>query len=230
MGCYWSSRSTQDSTSIIDISMDPFVDTSRLANMPVPIVCIIGGPGVDKTRLGKSLAAEFGLTSITCSELIRLEVSADTERGKKFKKIMLKGRNIPGEVVFKMIQQKMLEFDESPGFMIIGFPRTKHEARLLRSQIKNPDLVLYIWASKQMLEDKMSGRIVANDRFDDTEEAVHVRIKKFLRNIEDIIRIHKNFVTVVDGQKSFNDILQACFNAVNIVLTKHNYYQQNRPT
>lgn len=230
MGSCWSSRSTQDSDSIIDISMDPFTDMTRLANIPVPIVCVIGGPGVDKTRLGKNLAAEFGLTAITCSELIRLQVSADSERGKKFKKIMLKGRNIPGDVIFKLIQLKMLEFEAPAGFLLIGFPRTKHQARLLRSQIRNPDLVIYVWASRQMLEDKMSGRIVANERFDDTELAVRVRIRKFLRNVEDIIRIHKNFVTIVDGQKCFNDIFQACYNAVNIVLTKHEYYQRNRPT
>ncbi|XP_034937880.1 adenylate kinase isoenzyme 1-like [Chelonus insularis] len=204
-----------------DDDNDEEIDSRALTHLSVPIISLIGGPGVNKTILGKRLADEFGFSEIISSELVRMEVSNDTERGRQFKRIMLEGHNLPDRIIFKIIQRKMLSFVNSRGFIIVGYPRTKIQAKLFNSQIRQPDLMFYVWAGKQFIEERIKGRAIANERFDDTVDAINIRVKTFFRNIDGILRVNKNCVTVIDGQREINEIFHACRDAVNSMLIKY---------
>ncbi|KAK0164197.1 hypothetical protein PV328_002853 [Microctonus aethiopoides] len=199
---------------------DESLNTSILHHINVPILFVIGGPGVGKTNIAKRLASEHGFTVITTTELIRLEVSAETCRGRFFKKIMLEGRNIPADIIVRMILRRMLLFIGTPGYLIVGFPRDKTQARLFNKKVKPPDLVIYLWARRQLLEERMRDRAIANERFDDIDEAIQNRLELFYDSTIRAISLYKSSITVIDSQRSIDEVLELCANAIERMLEK----------
>ncbi|KAK0182429.1 hypothetical protein PV327_000571 [Microctonus hyperodae] len=194
------------------------LDTSVLRHINVPIIFVIGGPGVGKTFIAKRLASEHGFTIITITELIRLEVNDDTHRGRLFKKIMLEGRHIPADVIVRMIFRRMLLFSGTPGYIISGFPRDKKQARLFNKKVKPPDLLIYLWARRQLLEHRMRLRAIANERFDDIDEAIQNRLEIFYDSTIRALSLYKTAITVIDAQQSNDEVLELCSNAIERVM------------
>ena len=73
---------------------------------------IFGPPGSGKGTQSVRLAEKFNLMHLSTGDMLRAEISAGTELGKKMSLIMSKGELVPDEVVIEMIANKI---DNSKG-------------------------------------------------------------------------------------------------------------------
>lgn len=192
----------------------------------IPIVLLISGPGGGKITIGKRLASKHGLTVLTLSEMLRMEAEADTPRGKLMRKAMTQGFNLPAEVVVKIIQKKMATFPESPGFLIIGLPRDKAQAKIFNKEVRQPDLLIHLWARKQVLEYNIRTRAVEHTRFDDTEEGIVGRITTFFNNCDEAVKVFKDVAVIIDGQRDIEDVFLSCSTAIEKMLLKRQQKQR----
>jgi len=85
---------------------------------------IFGPPGSGKGTQSVMLAEKFNLLHLSTGDMLRAEITAGNELGKKMSLIMSKGELVPDEVVIEMIADKIDKSKGSAGFLFDGFPRT----------------------------------------------------------------------------------------------------------
>jgi len=85
---------------------------------------IFGPPGSGKGTQSVRLAEKFNLVHLSTGDMLRAEITAGTDLGKKMSSIMATGELVPDEVVIEMIAAKIDKTKDSAGFLFDGFPRT----------------------------------------------------------------------------------------------------------
>ncbi|HCI55632.1 MAG TPA: nucleoside monophosphate kinase, partial [Bacteroidales bacterium] len=85
---------------------------------------IFGPPGSGKGTQSVKLAEKFNLLHLSTGDMLRAEIAAGTEIGKKMSEIMARGELVPDEVVIDMIASKIDKAKGYAGFLYDGFPRT----------------------------------------------------------------------------------------------------------
>lgn len=114
-----------------------------LGDSPARIILVVGGPGSGKGAVCERLAADCGAVHISCGNLLRDEVKADTPMGREVAAIMEDGGLVSSAVVTALMRRKMRQF---PGRRILldGFPRSKENARDFVEQCGPPELALHL--------------------------------------------------------------------------------------
>ncbi len=93
---------------------------------------IFGPPGSGKGTQSVRLAEKFNLTHLSTGDMLRAEIAAGTELGKKMSSIMSKGELVPDEVVIEMIAARIDSTKGSAGFLFDGFPVLLPRLKLLK--------------------------------------------------------------------------------------------------
>jgi len=99
-------------------------------------VLIFGPPGSGKGTQSVRLAEKFNLTHLSTGDMLRAEIAAGTDLGRKMSSIMSKGELVPDEVVIEMIAKKIDSTKGNAGFLFDGFPRTVEQTVALEEMLK----------------------------------------------------------------------------------------------
>ena len=99
-----------------------------LGKAPARVVLVVGGPGSGKGALCERLAADCSAIHLSCGEMLREEVEAQTPLGKEVQVIMDRGDLVSSAVVTALMRRRMRQH---PGRRILldGFPRSLENAR-----------------------------------------------------------------------------------------------------
>ena len=90
-----------------------------------------GPPGSGKGTQGNMLAKKFNLYYISTGSLLRKEVKAGTDIGKKVKDFIDLGDLVPDEIVIQLIEREITLHNHVKGFIFKGFPRTVLQSYIL---------------------------------------------------------------------------------------------------
>jgi len=112
---------------------------SETSTGDVGTVILLGPPGAGKGTQAKVISARFEIPQISTGDLLRENVSHETELGKKAKQVMNSGELVPDQLVCDMVAERLSHGDCRKGFILDGFPRTVSQAgwldRFLASQV-----------------------------------------------------------------------------------------------
>lgn len=126
----------------------------------------MGPPGAGKGTQAKVLAKKLNLPHISTGDLLRLNVSQNTELGRQAKSFMEQGALVPDELVTKMLIQRINQADAEKGFILDGYPRNINQAEALDEALKRTkkaiDLVVYLETSEPVIIQRLSGRLVCS--------------------------------------------------------------------
>jgi adenylate kinase len=92
---------------------------------------LLGPPGAGKGTQAKKIAGIYGIPQISTGDILRANVAAGTDLGRKAKAIMERGEYVPDALVCDMVAARLVEFDCARGFILDGFPRTVAQAEWL---------------------------------------------------------------------------------------------------
>ncbi|MGB8358785.1 MAG: adenylate kinase [Bacteroidales bacterium] len=176
-------------------------------------VLMFGPPGSGKGTQSVTLAEKYNMLHLSTGDMLRAELAAGTELGRKMAAIMAAGELVPDEVVIAMIAQKIDSTTGKTGFIFDGFPRTVEQADALQNMLKERgmkiDLMLVLDVNDAELTDRMKKRALISGRADDADEAViNNRIAVYRAKTEPVIEYgHRSKVSrMVDGVGSIDDI------------------------
>jgi adenylate kinase len=143
-------------------------------------IVLFGPPGSGKGTQAEKLIDKYKLIHISTGDLLRSEVKAQTQLGLEAKKIMDAGELVPDHIVIGMIQNKLKEHQDAPGFIFDGFPRTVEQARELRKALTDYDervtMVISLQVPREELMKRLLKRGEESGRSDDNEETINHRI------------------------------------------------------
>jgi adenylate kinase len=176
-------------------------------------VLMFGPPGSGKGTQSVTLAEKYNMLHLSTGDMLRAELAAGTELGRKMAAIMAAGELVPDEVVIAMIAQKIDSTTGKTGFIFDGFPRTVEQADALQNMLKERgmkiDLMLVLDVNDTELMDRMKKRALVSGRADDADEAViNNRIAVYRAKTEPVIDYgHRAKVSrMVDGVGTIDDI------------------------
>ncbi len=174
---------------------------------------IFGPPGSGKGTQSVRLAEKFNLVHLSTGDMLRAEIAAGSDLGKRMSTIMSKGELVPDEVVIEMIAKKIDATKGSAGFLFDGFPRTVEQTieleKMLAKRKMKIDLMLVLDVEHDELVSRLISRAELSGRPDDKDPAViENRISVYKAKTEPIINYcrEKNLYQPVDGMGSINDI------------------------
>ncbi|HUX58675.1 MAG TPA: adenylate kinase [Bacteroidales bacterium] len=176
---------------------------------------IFGPPGSGKGTQSVRLAEEFNLIHLSTGDMLRAEIAAGTELGKKMSLIMSKGELVPDEVVIEMIAYKIDNSKGSAGFLFDGFPRTVAQTisleKMLNDRGMKIDSMLVLDVEHDELVKRLIARAELSGRPDDKDPAViENRIDVYKDKTEPIINYcnEKGIYQLVNGMGSIEDIFE----------------------
>ena len=174
---------------------------------------IFGPPGSGKGTQSVKLADKFNLKHLSTGDMLRAEIAAGSELGKKMSLIMAKGELVPDAVVIEMIASKIDSTKGVAGFLFDGFPRTVAQTeeleKMLNARGMKIDCMLVLDVDHDELVKRLILRAEQSGRPDDKDpDVIENRIDVYKEKTEPIIdycRKHDLYYPV-DGVGSIDDI------------------------
>ncbi|KAJ6435732.1 hypothetical protein OIU84_000865 [Salix udensis] len=157
-------------------------------------VMISGAPASGKGTQCELIVKKFGLVHISTGDLLRSEVSAETEIGNKAKEFMNAGRLVPDEIVTAMVTARLsLQDAKEKGWLLDGYPRSSAQAESLEKLNVRPDIYVVL---------DVPDEILINRCVDDTEGKVKARLDIYKKNADAILSTYSNIMVKIDGNQS----------------------------
>lgn len=125
-------------------------------------VMLLGAPGAGKGTVAKLLTALDGSVQISTGDILRAEVRAGSDLGKKAEAFMKAGDLVPDSVIMGMMEKRLQEPDCQKGFLLDGFPRTIPQAEELKKLMAklniDLDMVINIDVPRDVILDRLCTR------------------------------------------------------------------------
>lgn len=184
-------------------------------------IVFLGAPGSGKGTQATRLKDELGIAHISTGDLLRGEVAAGTELGRKAKAVMDAGQLVSDDIVLGMLENRLARDDTRNGFILDGYPRNLAQCDALGgllSRIGKPlDVAVLLEVPEQLLFDRLAGRAQAEGRKDDTPETVRKRLTVYAEQTAPLIGYYrdKGALVAVDGVGEMNEVYARILAAVH---------------
>lgn len=182
---------------------------------------LFGPPGAGKGTQAKQIVDKYNYLHISTGDLLRHEIEAGTELGKKAAVLINNGDLVPDEVVVGMIRGKIASNPHIKGFLFDGFPRTIAQAETLDRMLEEfggkVDAVISLTLPDEMVYGRILHRAQIEGRKDDTDRAtIEHRIATYHQKTEPLITYYKKAGNYreING----NDTVEAVFGNICDIL------------
>ncbi|ORY31974.1 adenylate kinase [Naematelia encephala] len=130
-----------------------------------PRMVLIGPPGAGKGTQAPNISSKYCVCHLATGDMLRSQVTRQTELGKAAKKIMDQGGLVSDEIMVGMIKKELEENKEcANGFILDGFPRTVPQASKLDAMLsekkKAIDHAIELKIPDALLISRITGRLV----------------------------------------------------------------------
>jgi adenylate kinase len=203
---------------------------------------LYGAPGSGKGTQANMLRTKFGIPHIATGDMLRAEIQAGTQLGRRAQPILAAGQYVSDDIMIGIIRKRLGRPDCEPGFIVDGFPRTVPQANALDTMMvelrKRFDRVIYLKVEVDELLRRLSGRLVCPQcqrtfppgtsacgadgselvqREDDKPEAVRPRIEIYLEKTVPVLDHYRaaGLVSEIDGRGTIDQISNQVLAAVN---------------
>jgi len=136
---------------------------------------LFGPPGAGKGTQSEKLIRRYSLIHLSTGDLLRSQIAAGTELGIRAKELMDQGLLVPDEVVIGMIDYKLREHQQAPGFIFDGFPRTVPQAEALDGLLAQYNTQITTMVALVVENEELIRRLLkrgeTSGRADDRDEA-----------------------------------------------------------
>jgi adenylate kinase len=162
----------------------------------VPLnVLLLGPQGAGKGTQAKRISAEYGIPHIASGEILRAEMDAGTQLGKRVKDVYDRGDLVSDDLMIELIRNRLEQPDTESGFVLDGFPRTTVQAEALDSMFndigRNFSVAFALQIPDEVAFDRLRRRAELESRADDTDEAIQRRLDNYHRETEPLIEYYR---------------------------------------
>lgn len=145
---------------------------------------LFGPPGAGKGTQSENLIKKYHLVHLSTGDLLRSQIAAGTALGLQAKTLMDDGKLVPDEVVIGMIESKLTENAQAPGFIFDGFPRTVLQAEALDALLAQHQTSITTMVALVVDNDELTRRLLirgeSSGRPDDRDTAtIQKRIAEY---------------------------------------------------
>lgn len=127
-------------------------------------ILLLGPPGAGKGTQASRLAEHLGIPHIATGDMFREAAAADTEAGRRIRKIMETGELLPDALTNELVRERLSRPDAQDGFILDGYPRNIDQAAhldgILDEMGTKIDLVIKFMVRGSDIVARLAGRRV----------------------------------------------------------------------
>lgn len=184
-------------------------------------IILFGAPGAGKGTQAKNIVEKYSLIHLSTGDILRSEITENTELGLKAQEFMKNGELVPDEVVIGMIGNKLNSNLDANGFIFDGFPRTVEQAKaldMLLDKIKHPICkIIWIKVEEEELKKRLKNRAIEQNRPDDQKtEVIANRIKVYMDKTLPVAGYYKaqHKLVEINGKGTIDEIFALIVNEI----------------
>lgn len=192
-------------------------------------ILLMGPQGSGKGTQAEHLAACLGVPALSMGQLLRDEIAALSDLGKKFEEILKRGDLVSDEDAATMLKRRLTKPDAQQGYIIDGYPRNLSQWKAF--DFDTPSHVIVIDVPRDESLKRLGGRLTCRScnkvgslsdgikpgdhcscggewyqRSDDTPEAIARRLEIYENDTQPVIEKYGALVKHVDGVGSIDDV------------------------
>jgi adenylate kinase len=175
-------------------------------------VLLLGPQGSGKGTQANRIAAEYGIPHVASGEILRAEMQAGTELGRRVQDVVDRGDLVSDDLMIELIKTRLVQPDTEAGFVLDGFPRTSPQAEALDEMFgdigRSFSVVFALQIPDDVAIERLLRRAEIEGRTDDTLEAISRRLETYHRETAPLVeyyRVRGNLVTI-HGDRSENEV------------------------
>lgn len=190
-----------------------------------PKLIIAGPPGGGKGIQAQLIRGELDVVHVSSGDLLRQHVLDNTKIGSLAKGFMERGELVPDDLVVPVIIERLKEEDcIKNGWLLDGFPRTKHQSEALAQECFECDAVILLELADEALLRRVSERRLDPEtgityhldsvlpitgtvkdrmvqRVDDGDVAFPVKLSNFHEKTVPIIKSFEDKLVILNGNR-----------------------------
>jgi adenylate kinase len=179
----------------------------------VPLnVLLLGPQGAGKGTQAKRIAGEYDIPHIASGEILRAEMAAGTDLGRRVRDVYDRGDLVSDDLMIELIRTRLEQPDTESGFVLDGFPRTTVQAEALDEMFgeigRQFSVVFALQVPDEVAFERLRRRAEIEGRADDTDEAIQRRLDNYHRETEPLVeyyRVRGNLVPI-HGDRTENEV------------------------
>jgi adenylate kinase len=175
-------------------------------------VLLLGPQGAGKGTQAKRISAEYDIPHIASGEILRSEMAAGTELGRRVKDVYDRGDLVSDDLMIELIRTRLGQPDTEAGFILDGFPRTTIQAEALDAMFneigRSFNIVFALQIPDEVAFERLRRRADIEGRPDDTDEAIRRRLDNYHRETAPLIEYYRTRGSLVPihGDRSENQV------------------------
>ncbi|MBO5729195.1 MAG: adenylate kinase [Paludibacteraceae bacterium] len=186
-------------------------------------IVISGAPGSGKGTQSAIIVEQYGLSHISTGDMLREEIKAGTENGKKAEALINDGKLVPDEMIIAMLHDRVqndLNNGSVKGFIFDGFPRTAAQAIALDAMLEElgteVSCMLHMQVEHDLLIERLLNRGKTSGRADDNLETIQKRLDVYNTQTLPVIEHYKTSGRYKSACN--NSSVEACFAQVKEII------------
>jgi adenylate kinase len=175
-------------------------------------VLLLGPQGAGKGTQAKRVSAEYGIPHIASGEILRSEMAAGTELGRRVKDVYDRGDLVSDDLMIELIKTRLSQPDTEHGFILDGFPRTTVQAEALDQILGEIGRTFTVVFALQIPDgvafERLRRRAEIEGRPDDTDEAIRRRLDNYHRETAPLTEYYRTRgrLVPIHGERSENQV------------------------
>ncbi|MDT3739066.1 MAG: adenylate kinase [Candidatus Kapabacteria bacterium] len=175
-------------------------------------IALFGPPGAGKGTQSEFLVKKYNLFYISTGDLLRKEITEDSEIGKEVKSIIAGGGLVSDEIIVQIIEKSITDNPGYNGFLFDGFPRTYIQAYILEGLMLKLNTQLNCLISIAVPEEESVARLLnrgkTSGRSDDNEIVIRNRLKEYYDKTIPVLQFYKEkgIYFEIDGTKGIEEV------------------------
>ncbi len=153
----------------------------------------LGPPGAGKGTQAQLLAAEQQLLHLSTGDLLRAEVAAGTELGRKAEAVMARGELVSDGLVLAIVRSRLEQQASSGGggWLLDGFPRNVAQADALRELLEQLGQPIELVVLMELTDAVLIQRLLSRGRADDNEAVIRHRLEVYREQTAPLIAYYR---------------------------------------
>ena len=185
-------------------------------------IILFGPPGAGKGTQSKYLVNKLNAFQISTGDLLREEITKNSDIGKAIINDMNDGKFVSDEIVNKLIENLVSDSQKKNKLIFDGYPRSLTQAKNLDILLKNSnqkiDLILFLNVAKDIILKRLQKRKVIENRSDDVSETIIRRYETYMKTTQPVLNFYSknpNFKEI-DGSLEIDEITRKIDTFINV--------------
>ena len=185
------------------------------------VIIFLGPPGSGKGTQAEMLSKKLNFQHISVGDLLRENISNDTNLGKLAATYVDSGELVPDDLIIELVNSSVQSLQNNKdsqfsGMILDGFPRTINQASSLDAKISDLGTRIKSVIYLDILDEKIINRLQARGRNDDKPDLIRNRLNVYRDQTEPLLGYYneKKLLDSINGDQKMEDVNSSILNVI----------------